>query len=360
MIWFDGLFSTTPNILATVAAGIFGAYVAKRVKLPAPFMTGSLFAVLALGLLTGRAYFPGTARPFIQIVAGGSIGANIDRQTISDLRRIGLPVAIYVVSLLIISLCAAAVVALLTPLSPVTALLSCAPGGVVDMSILSYDFGGNPSHVSVLQIMRLIVGIGIFPSLTQVYLKRFGKPSDYDHLAPPPKRRTDHLSFKNSTLPSIFLLTAGGALGYWSGLPAGTLTFAMAAAAVFQYRTSRLIPLANIKKYTQIAAGAIIGSTMTLNDLLSLVHLLLPFCIILAEYLLINYGIGPLIARVFKIDLATMLLACTPAGVSDMALIAGEMGGNQAKVAVFQIARLISTLIVFPFVVRLLPVLGIS
>lgn len=360
MSWPSAFFSALPNISMTLAVGIVGALIARKAKLPAPFMTGSMFFVLAFGLLTGNASFPGVVRPVIQMVAGGAIGANIDRKTISDLRRIGFPVFVYVVCLLGISLSAAAVVARLTPLSPVTALLSCAPGGVVDMAILSYDFGGNPSHVSVLQIMRLIVGIGIFPGLTQLYLKRYGKPSDYDHVDPLPERRTDHLTLANSVIPSVVLLLAGGWLGYRSGLPAGTLTGAMLFAAVFQYKTDRLMSLTKIKRYTQIAAGAIIGSTMTMSDLLGLVHLLVPFGIILAEYLLLNYAVGPMIARTFKIDLATMLLACTPAGVSDMALIAGEMGGNQAKVAVFQISRLISTLVVFPFVVRLLPVLGIA
>lgn len=337
----------------TLGIGLCGALFAKRLKLPAPYMTGSMLSVLIFGLISGAATFPRQCRPIVQMIAGGSIGANVNRSTIAGLRRLAEPVAVYVAAMLLISVASATLIAALTSMPLVTALLSCAPGGVVDMAILSYDFGANASHVTVLQIARLIIGIGVFPTLTQVYLKKFGKPEDY-------YQPDETLSaceetargFANSVLPTFACLAAGGLAGLYAGLPAGALTCSMIAVAAFQVRTGRAYSLARIKKFTQIVAGAIIGSTMTKDDVLSLVYLAAPLAIIFLQYLTINYAVGPMIARRYRIDTATMLLSCTPAGVSDMALIAGEMGGDQAKVAVFQVARLFSVLIVFPFIVR--------
>jgi len=50
------------------------------------------------------------------------------------------------------------------------------------------------------------------------------------------------------------------------------------------------------------------------------------------------------------------LFACMPGGASDVALIAGDLGGDTAKVALFQIMRVIGVVVIYPIIVRFLQV----
>lgn len=64
-----------------------------------------------------------------------------------------------------------------------------------------------------------------------------------------------------------------------------------------------------------------------------------------------NLSLGFLIFKTSKFDLTTSLFATAPAGVSDMALIADEIGADSTKVSVLQIIRLTAAVSIFPAVI---------
>jgi len=346
--------SNITKIIITMSVGITGAAISKKARLPAAFMTGSMLAVIAYGLLSGMAYFPIQFKPVVQAIAGGAIGVSINKTSINGLKHIAKPVTIYVLSLVGTAMIASYFMSLITPLSWVTSLLSCAPGGIVEMSLLSYEFNANTSHITILQMMRLITALGVFPSLTRAYLNKYANGNSTEQTQENTPDLQQNVSIRRSVIPTFLVLAAGGVIGNYSGLPAGVLTGSMLFVAAFQIKTGRASMSVKTRRVAQIVAGTMVGATMTINDLISMNQLVIPFIIVFVEYLVLNYIVGPFIAKKFTIDLTTMLLACTPAGVSDMALIAGEMGGDQAKVAVFQIARLTSVLLIFPCIARFL------
>ena len=61
-----------------------------------------------------------------------------------------------------------------------------------------------------------------------------------------------------------------------------------------------------------------------------------------------NFLLGLLLYRCSRLDFASALFATIPSGVADMALLADEMSGDGAKVALIQTIRLISVIAVFP------------
>ena len=317
-------------------------------------MTGSMFAVMLFSLFTQSAYMPFFVRPIAQTIAGGAIGVSIHRDTLAGLKTITRPVCVYIVLMMSIALVASAAMYWLTPLTLPTSVLSCAPGGITDMTLLSYDFGGNPVQVTILHVMRLITGIGIFPIFTQAFLRRHGEaknpgelPSSLPH---GPRTPVSHFDI----LANVLIMFAGGLTGYYLRVPAGAITFSMVSVAIYQVKTDKARMSLKVRRGAQILAGSLIGSTMTVSELIGLRALLFPFLIIFVEFFIINYIVGPFIAKRYKQDMTTILLACSPAGVTDMALMAGEMGGDQAKVAVFHIIRLASVLLIFPMVMHIL------
>ncbi|MGE4283135.1 MAG: AbrB family transcriptional regulator [Clostridia bacterium] len=341
------------EIVLTTLVGVAGAKIARFLKIPAGIMTGSMIFIIIYNFIWGSAYFPVEVRPIVQIISGCFIGLNIDKQAFLGLKKLLVPAIVYFLSLLFFFMLAGYIISVLTTIDLVTALLACVPGGVVDMSLLSYDFEANTAQVTTLQMMRLVFGLGVFPTITHHYVKRFGKNHEAVDETEQNEKEQKAISKKNIVITGI-AAAIGGTIGYYSGFPAGTLAFSMIATAIYNVKTNNAYMPKDIRKVAQIFAGAMVGATVTRADILNLKYLIIPFAIVLIQYLIINYGIGPMIARIFKIDLMTMLLSCTPAGVSDMALIAGDMGGDGSKVAVFQIVRLGTALTLFPAVIKLL------
>lgn len=57
-------------------------------------------------------------------------------------------------------------------------------------------------------------------------------------------------------------------------------------------------------------------------------HLIMPAIILLVSYLTLNYFYSIFIYRRGLIDLQSALFSSSPAGATDISLIAGELGGR--------------------------------
>ena len=67
---------------------------------------------------------------------------------------------------------------------------------------------------------------------------------------------------------------------------------------------------------------------------------------------MINVLFGFLVSKKGILDLKSALFASSPAGATDISLIAGELGGDMPKIAGIQICRTLYTIIVLPNIVR--------
>ena len=318
--------------------------------------------VIAYSFFTQDAYFPQEFKPVVQLISGAFIGLCVTRQNYKEMKAMVRPLAVYLLLLVVICLPSGIIMCILAPqVDFATGLLATAPGGIADMALLSYDYGANTAQITTLQTLRLMLGLGVFPSISQWYIGRLHRVGKLEEIpmeeVSQATQEPDPSYGKNSRYR--FLVTAaiavlGGFLGEISGVPAGPLSFSMVFVAAYNIRTGAAYLPGWIRKAAQVLSGALVGATITRADIINLKYLLLPFVLIVAQYLFICYIVGPFIARRYHIGVDTMLLACNPAGVTDMALIAQDMGGDVSKVAVFQIVRLFGTLTIFPILIKLL------
>ena len=341
----------------TMSTALAGAVAGKKLKLPAAFMTGSMIAVILMNFMIGRAYCPASAKPYVQVIAGAFIAMSITRQTVKDMRLIVKPLLAYLGCLLIWALFCGLIMHLLGGLDPVTAFLSCVPGGLTDISLLSLDMGANTPQVTTLQTLRMIMAVGVFPLLTRGFVARFGHRFEWPGAVRETVREAGDRPDSQRKTPQNMVITmavaaAGALIGITVGIPSAAMTGAMIASAAWNVVTGRVFIPGELRKLTQIVAGAIIGAMVTRADILSIGTMIVPFLIIIGEYLIFDFVIAPVLAKVFRMDLLTMILACTPAGASDMALIAGDMGGEISDVAVFHVVRLCVVLTVFPALIQ--------
>ena len=96
----------------------------------------------------------------------------------------------------------------------------------------------------------------------------------------------------------------------------------------------------NLKKIAQIMSGAYIGCAITMEALLGIADIFVPLVFIMGCYLIVMYFMGNLLHKKFGMKRKEAMLMMTPAGASDMALVASEMGIDSPALIVVQVARL--------------------
>lgn len=242
----------------------------------------------------------------------------------------------------------------------VTALCSAIPGGISDIPIIASDMGADAAQVAVMQFVRLVIGIGVFQSLIQ-WVTRDEKvgldaSKGEDAFASSSAREQKPPRSVPITL-AVALLT--GLFGKWIGVPAGTLVFSMLGVVGLKLsRVSTYFPLP-FKQVAQLLSGAYIGSGMGLADLIKLQYLVLPMALLVAGYAINCFETGFLLRRFCAMSRREGMLAATPAGASDMALISADLGVNSPDLVVLQVIRLVVVVSIFPTVIHLLLLIGL-
>ena len=83
----------------TVLMGVTGGLTAIKLKIPAGAIIGSMFAVVAFNILTGKAVFPQETRILLQIGTGAYIGSRIYKKDVIELKNIITPTIILTVTM---------------------------------------------------------------------------------------------------------------------------------------------------------------------------------------------------------------------------------------------------------------------
>ncbi|MEH7382660.1 AbrB family transcriptional regulator [Bacillus sp. JJ1533] len=136
-----------------------------RDKLPAAYVIGPLAVTAILGVAgAGLPDIPSWFLILAQITVGMRMGNNIN---LRDLKIGGKYCGVYfvlTVFLVAISFGFGYIFAIFSDLDLATALLSLAPGGLVEMVLTATAIGADPAVVSSLQLIRLLFIILIVPS----------------------------------------------------------------------------------------------------------------------------------------------------------------------------------------------------
>ena len=160
-------------------AGLFlsaacGGLLLRALDVPAGAVIGAMLFGVAYSIVFGKAVYPKKLRPWQQILAGAYIGASIDRQTVASMDVLLIPLLIMVVGILVFVFMLSFIIHKATKLDFITCLLACTPGGITEMSLLSEEFGSDTPKIAVMQTVRLIIVIMLFPAMLQAILRIVG------------------------------------------------------------------------------------------------------------------------------------------------------------------------------------------
>lgn len=161
------------GVRSFVFAGL-GGYALGCFGIPAGELLGAMGVTLYRKLSRDQGYFYPPLRVVVQVVVGIIVGARITQETIDSLIAL-FPVAVAsTIFVLAFALGMGYALHRFFGVDLVTALLSCAPGGVQEMVLVTDSLGGDVSFVTSMQIFRLIAVLTIFPFVIQLMLRVTG------------------------------------------------------------------------------------------------------------------------------------------------------------------------------------------
>lgn len=342
----------------TFLVALIGGVIAVRCKVPAGAMVGAMIAVAVFNVATGTAYFPTNAKIMTQIVSGLFIGCKITRREVLSLKRALKPAVMNVVLILCACLVMGVVLYFFTDYSLATCTFASAPGSLVDMAIISIDMGADTSVVSVLQLVRLLSILGLFPTLFGLLIKRIQKkhPEALQKEAPQQVETAEARDVKHAKNIAITLLVAiaCGLIGHFVGIPAGALIASMIGVSLMNIFTGAAYMPFRMKQFAQVCAGALIGESVNREAIVNLRGALLPAAIMLVCLFLIVLILSFILYKTSDLDFVTALFSCAPGGASDLALIAEDFGANTPKVSIIQTMRVVCVIIFYPPAIQLI------
>jgi membrane AbrB-like protein len=137
-------------------------------------------------------------------------------------------------------------------------------------------------------------------------------------------------------------------------IPAGAMIGAIVATATLNTLTGQALVLPIMRLLMQIAGGILLGHSISKSNLVMIKSLGKATVILIAGLITLNLTLGMLIHYLCGVDLSTSLFATAPGGVSDMALIADELGADTSVVSLMQLFRMFGIYFIFPPVMKVI------
>ena len=337
------------NLILTLIIAILGGYLASKKKVPAAYMLGALFLVALFNICSNKAFLPNYFKFITQIATGTFIGSKFRSEDIKMLKKVIIPGMTMVLLMITFSFILSYLMSTFLGIDNLTSFFATAPGGIMDISLIAYDFKANSSQVALLQLIRLISVISFVPFFTKkCYEKSNKKNISFE------QEIKNEIKEEKSFLFTIIVGIIGGIIGYFSHLPAGTMSCSMALVAYFNVKTHKAYMPLTLRKIIQSFGGALIGAKVTLSDVIALKNLILPIILIIIGFCLMNVCVGFFLYKTTKFSLSTALLSASPGGMSDISLMAEDLGANGPQVASMQFLRAIFIVGVYPIIIKIL------
>lgn len=342
------------QIWITLAAAFAGGYLLRRKGVPGGMMLGGILGAAGYNLLTGCALMPSAARLCSQSIAGGFLGISLEPGDLKKLPRLAFPLMVIFLGMFCSDLAIGFLITRISPLDSVTALTAGIAGGINDIPLIAEELGADAGKVAVLQFVRLLTGIGLFPVLIRL-MAGLPAPAKEGRTGRPVRKMAPRdLSGTAGALLASFL---GGAAGKLLGIPAGSLIGSMFFAAGFRLMTGRGSVPPGIKQAAQLLAGAYIGCMLDRRDILDMRFLLLPALVLVAVFTVNGLISSAIICRRGGFTRREAMLAASPAGAGEIALISSDLKIAQdmaADIMVLHILRVILAVSLLPQLVPLL------
>ena len=356
------------QLAVILAIGAVGGIGAKKLKfIPAAYMLGALVFTATWNLTVGYAFFPHELRVVTQILAGTYLGLSINKENLFSIRTLIRPISLVLSLFFINAIALGYLVHRLFDMDIVTAMYSFAPGGIAEIAIIADSLGADAGMITAMQLLRLIIAFTFYPFLFQLLAKKGIIQINKRVVA---ERAEKESAMKEQSAPiidvdmtgkeklrgcvtALFFTTIGGMIGLFLGVPAGPMVFAMASGVLVNiFYPKAYMPL-QMRFMAQIMSGVFLGMRITPESVEGMAHAGGPALVMVISMVTLPLLVGFIVHKLSRMDLGNSLFCSTPGGMTEMSLLAKDMGFDFMKVSITHLARIIAVVSVFPQLINL-------
>lgn len=346
------------NLILTILVAAFGSVLFYKMKIPAGALIGAIIFSAAFNIFTDLGAFPAFMKTALQAIAGAFIGQRVTRRDLGELKQTLGAGALMFCCMTVYAILVGHMLSAVTELDLATALVAAMPAGLSDTAVISADLGANSTQTTVIHTVRTLFSILILPQAAFRICEHLTRNSDALELERAAARKLDTkpagIRTTRNMLITLFLAEFFGVLGKFSGIPAGAMTFAVFAVAGQNIAKGNAYLPKQLKLVAQCLTGILVGLKVTMQDIQNMGLLIKPILIVLACTVACNYICAFFMHKLCRLDISASLFGSIPAGVSDMALIATDLGGDAPKVGILQLVRYIGLFTVMPMIIKVL------
>ncbi len=146
--------------LATAAAA---GGLLQLIGVPAGMLIGAIAGVSALALSGVRVPRYPRLKQAVQILVGTAVGATLGRDSLHLLGAVAVQVLVSVLLLLVVGVLCGIWLVWRTDLDLITALPATAPGGMVEMVLVSETLGSGGPIVAAIHLLRVLAVLAALP-----------------------------------------------------------------------------------------------------------------------------------------------------------------------------------------------------
>ncbi len=324
-----------------MAASVAGAEAFRLLDVPLALILGSLVGAALFANLVGP--FAGAAilRRVGQLVVGTAVGALLTGDVLGILGANILLMVALALAANLLGLLIAFPMGRLAGIDRLTAVLSCLPAGMAEMSSLAREVGADETAVAVAHSLRVILVVVSLPLLL----------GSLDA----PEARAPELWEADPGF--LVVLVAGGLLAAAARRLGALNPWVIAPMALGLLHAGLNGPVPAVPGpllwFAEIAIGASLGARFQVDRLARLPRV--AAASLLAAVVLIAAmagGAASLAAAVSGLDWRTLVLAAAPGGLGEMIASAKALGLGASLVAGFQFVRSALTNLVAPALIK--------
>lgn len=155
-------------LLSTLLAASSGGALLWALQVPGGVLVGAILGVGALSLFGVPVARHPRSKQGAQLLVGTGIGATLRPDSFSLLATMAAPIAASIVTLVVVGVLCGALLARTTRLDLATALAATAPGGMIEMVLVSDEVGADGSIVAGMHLLRILAVLGALPLVLSV------------------------------------------------------------------------------------------------------------------------------------------------------------------------------------------------
>jgi membrane AbrB-like protein len=333
--------------LAQIAVGFAGGIAFHAAGLPAPWLSGSMVAVVAWALAGYGRPMPRGLVDAALLISGATMGAAITPEAFAAIAKYPLSLVMLTMSVTASSLASMAWLMRVSGWRRDDALLASLPGGMSAVLAIAADRKAGVTSIAIAQALRILVVIALVPSLVVL-------AGGLDASVPPAR---GHTVASPGAMAAVLLggLALGAALERL-GVAAPLMLGAMVASTALH--ASDAAPGAVPPVFATVGMvliGVFIGERFRTLPITSL-RRIVPAA-------LASFTVGMAVATLFAllaaslagVGVADALVAFAPGGVEAMALLAVALGLDPLYVTIHHFARFFGISLVAPFLLGRTP-----